>query len=148
MAAVISWATAASETRAASPLPTRSRAARSRSAAKSSIQAHGSLRHSRSGSEDDIDLAPDDLQFRLPQAHARVALMPAGLDAVFIPVPRADDVFFGRTEAEHPHAAVGCDRFLDARENPSLAHRTAPMGAVIVPGIELAVDLEDADLGV
>ena len=46
-----------------------------------------------------------------------------------------------------PHRAVARHRLDDALENTALAYRAAAMGAFVVPGMKLAVDQENSDLG-
>src|SRR5690606_1114796 len=146
-AAVISWATASSEIRAASPFSTASRAVSQMSAAASSTQAYGSLRRS-AGSEDDIDLSVRDLDFRLAQAECGMSLVHAGPDVVLVAVPGADDVQRAGLVTKRADRAVLGHGLFDATVEPALADRTPAVSAVVVPGIEFTIDAEDADLDI
>jgi hypothetical protein len=76
-----------------------------------------------------------------------VARVFAGPDIVFVSVPGADDVRILGVVLQGPHRAVARHRLDDALENTALAYRTAAMGAFVVPGMKLAVDQENSDLG-
>src|ERR1700722_5437425 len=88
-----------------------------------------------------------DLELGLAQARLGIARMLAGLEAEFPAVPRADDVLFALAVLQHAGMSVGVDRFLDLAVDAALAHRSLQVGALVVPGDQLAVDLEHADLG-
>src|ERR1700682_6203339 len=73
--------------------------------------------------------------------------MPAGLQVELPAVPRADDVLFLVVILQHPGVAVVVERLLDPAVDAALADRALQMGALVVPGDQLAIDLEHADLG-
>jgi len=71
--------------------------------------------------------------------------MHAGLDVVFEPVPRANDVWVRFVEGEAVAFAAAIDDFPDARNQFALTNGTALVRADILPGIELALHTEDPD---
>src|SRR5579863_6911097 len=145
MAAVMICATASSDTRRASPRSIRSRAAASSFGAASSIQAYSSLRRGSSGSDIHPSVADDDP--RLAQLQGRMTRVLPGFDIVFIAVPRTDDMRVLGMVLQRSHCAVALHRLDDTLHDPALTHRTAAMSTFIVPGVELAIDQENSDLG-
>src|ERR1700687_5113586 len=94
-----------------------------------------------------MHLTVHDLELGRAQAVGRAAGMAAGLQAEFVAVPGTHDVGLVLVELQHPRALLTVDRLDDPLVDAPLADRTLPMGALIVPGHELAIDLEHADLG-
>src|SRR5262249_56174989 len=72
----------------------------------------------------------------------------AGLDVVFVAVPRADEMRFGVGEIETLGGLVRHDALFDLGDDQPLAGRAALMQAVIAVGVEFAAVLEYADLGI
>src|SRR2546430_997721 len=142
MAAVMICATAASDTRAPSPVSTSSRDAASKCGAIRSIQPCGSF--SPSCSEANIDISVAQPNIDLAQPCRRISRMAAGLDVELVAVPWADDVRVGLVEVEHAHPALCVHRLDHPAHDAALAHRAAAMRAPIVPRIELAIDAEHA----
>src|SRR5499427_10815199 len=99
------------------------------------------------GSDNDIDMPVGDLELGLAQSKAFAARMAAGPQIELPAVPRADDVLALRVVLQRPGFAVLVHRLADLTIDAALAHRSAPMGALIVPRNQLAIDVEDADLG-
>lgn len=69
--------------------------------------------------------------------------MRAGLDSVFVTVPRADDVRFGLVVFHGANHPVFSNRFEDALHDSTLADRPRAVCAPVVPSVKRAVDLED-----
>src|SRR5258707_14666999 len=99
------------------------------------------------GSDNDIDVPVGNLELGPAQGEAFAGRMAAGPQVELPAVPRADDVLALRVVLEHPGLAVVVHRLADLMVDAAPAHRPAPMGALIVPGDQLALDIEDADLG-
>jgi hypothetical protein len=77
-----------------------------------------------------------------------MAGMRAGLEVVFIAMPRTDDMSVVWMVFHGANSSIACNRLHDAFHNHTLAYRATAVGASIVPGMELSIDLEDADFGV
>jgi hypothetical protein len=89
-----------------------------------------------------------DLELGLAQGEAFPARMTAGPQIELPAVPRADDVLALRVVLlQHSGLAIFVHRLADLMVDTALAHRSAAMGALIVPGHQLALDIEDADFG-
>src|SRR5262252_9075461 len=73
--------------------------------------------------------------------------MAAGPQIELPAVPWADDILALRVVLQHPRFAVLVHRLADLTIDAALAYRPATMGALIVPRNQLAIDVEDADLG-
>src|SRR5713101_4064682 len=71
--------------------------------------------------------------------------MKSGLDAEFVAVPGTDDVAFGFVILLRPRGLVARDRLEHAFHDAALADRAGAMRASVMPGVEFAADLEDAD---
>src|SRR5882724_9126731 len=71
--------------------------------------------------------------------------MTSRLDAEFVAVPRTNDVAFGFVILLRPRGLVARDRLEHALHDAALADRTGAMRASVMPGVEFAADLEDAD---
>src|SRR6266481_3628247 len=93
-----------------------------------------------------MDLSVPDRQFGLAQPHPAVALMKSASDAEFVAVPRADDVALGFAIGLRPRSLVARDRLEHALHDAALADRAGAVRASVMPGVEFAADLEDADL--
>src|SRR5215471_17898683 len=91
-------------------------------------------------------MAVRDLELGLAQPGLGMTGMLAGLQAELPAVPGAHDVLFLVVVLQHAGVAVLVERFLDLAVDAALAHRALQMGALIVPGDKLAIDLEYADL--
>src|SRR5712691_1103097 len=99
------------------------------------------------GSDNDIDVPVGNLELGPAQGEAFAARMAAGPQVELPAVPRADDVLALRVVLQHPGFAVFIHRLADLTVDAALTDRPAAMGALIVPRNELAIDVEDADLG-
>src|SRR5262249_53933428 len=97
------------------------------------------------GSDNDIAMPVGDLELGFAQGEPFAARMTAGSQIEFPAVPGADDVLVLGVMLEHASLAVLVHRFADQVVNPSLAHRSAAMGTLIVPGDQFAIDVEDPD---
>src|SRR5260370_23816790 len=108
-------ATASSDTRAAAPLRTRSRAAICRSAGKRSIQPYESFAGvaCEMGSDNDIDMPVGDLELGPTQGEPFAARMAAGPQIELPAVPGADNVLALRVVLQHPGFAVFIHRLAD-----------------------------------
>src|SRR5882724_10078844 len=93
-----------------------------------------------------MHLTVHDLELGAAQRVGRAARMAAGLQAEFVTVPGTHDVGLVLVELQHPRALLTIERLDDPLVDAPLADRALPMGALIVPGDELAIDLEHADL--
>src|SRR6266568_839559 len=71
--------------------------------------------------------------------------MKSGLDAEFVAVPGTDDVALGFVVLLRPRGLVARDRLEHALHDAALADRAGAMRASVMPGVEFAADLEDAD---
>src|SRR5882724_11665962 len=71
--------------------------------------------------------------------------MKSGLDAEFVAVPGTDDVAFGFVVLLRPRGLVARDRLEHAFHDAALADRAGAMRTSVMPGVEFAADLEDAD---
>src|SRR6266481_6235242 len=71
--------------------------------------------------------------------------MKSGLDAEFVAVPGTDDVALGFVVLLRPRGLVARDRLEHAFHDAALADRAGAMRASVMPGVEFAADLEDAD---
>src|SRR6266849_1144230 len=99
------------------------------------------------GSDNDIDMPVRGLELGPAQGEAFAARMAAGPQVELPAVPRTDDVLALRVVLQHPGLAVLVHRLADPVVDAALAHRPAAMGTLIVPGDQIAIDIEDADLG-
>src|SRR5712675_1249985 len=72
--------------------------------------------------------------------------MKSGLDAEFVAVPGTDDVALGFVILLRPRGLVARDRLEHALHDAALADRAGAMRTSVLPGVEFAADLEDADL--
>src|SRR5262252_1016436 len=97
------------------------------------------------GSDNDIDMPVGDLELGLAQGEAFATGMATGLQIEFPAMPRTDDVLAVRVVLQHPGLAVVVHRLAHPMVDAALAHRPTAMGALIVPGDQLAIDIEDAD---
>src|SRR5260370_24982577 len=93
-----------------------------------------------------MHLTVQDLELGAAQRMGCAAGMAAGLQAELVAVPGADDVRLVLVELQHARALLAVDRFDHPFVDAPLADRSRPMGALIVPGDQLAIDLEHADL--
>src|SRR5882724_10253472 len=93
-----------------------------------------------------MHLIVHDLELGAAQRMGGAAGMPPGLQAELIAVPGTDDVLLALVEMQPARALLAVDRLDHPLVDASLADRALPMGALIVPGDELAIDLEHADL--
>src|SRR5882672_6605967 len=93
-----------------------------------------------------MHLTVDDLELGTTQGLGRAAGMPSGLQVELIAVPGADDVRLVLVELQHPGPLLAVDRLDHPLVDAPLADRALSMRALIVPGDELAIDLEYADL--
>src|SRR5579859_3009143 len=73
--------------------------------------------------------------------------MVAGLEIELPAVPWVNEVFALGVVLQHACLAVFVDRLTDPLIDAALAHRPATMGALIIPGNELAIYIEHANLG-
>src|SRR6266576_4652138 len=71
--------------------------------------------------------------------------MKSGLDAEFVAMPGTDDVALGFVVLLRPRGPVARDRLEHALHDAALADRAGAMRASVMPGVEFAADLEDAD---
>src|SRR5262249_39020274 len=71
--------------------------------------------------------------------------MRAGLDAVFVAVPRTDDIELGVVIGLRANRAVFRDRLEHSFHDAALADRSGAMRATIMPGVKLAIEPEDAN---
>src|SRR5690242_10450759 len=92
-------------------------------------------------------MAIGDLKPGFAKSRLGVAGMLSAFQAELPAVPRTHDVLFLVIILQHAGVAVLVDRLLDPAVDAALAHRPLQMSALVVPGDQLAVDLEDADLG-
>src|SRR4051812_2555135 len=97
---------------------------------------------------DDIDLVSLLHHLVAPQLELAVGDAFAGLDVVFVAVPRAYEMRFGVGEIKTPGGLVRHDAFFHRGDDHAFAGRSALMQAIIAVGVELAAVLEDADLGI
>ena len=72
--------------------------------------------------------------------------MKSSLDVEFVSMPRTDNVRFGFVVFLRANGAVLCDRFKHALHDAALTDRSGALGASVVPCVEVAIHLEDADL--
>src|SRR5262245_3068677 len=93
-----------------------------------------------------MHLAVHDLELGAAQPVGGAAGVLSGLQAELVAVPGTDDMQLVLVELQHARALLVVDRLDDPLVDASLAHGAGPMGALIVPGDELAIDLEHADL--
>src|ERR1043166_2643576 len=97
-------------------------------------------------SGNDIDVlaaAHDRKRFELESPVRRAF---AGGDVVFVTMPRADEVRFGRREALAVPGAIGTEHVFDLVHDDALARRAALVDAQILVGVEAALPIEHADL--
>src|ERR1700736_6325832 len=97
---------------------------------------------------DDIDLVSLLHHLVAAQLELAVGHAFAGLDVVFVAVPRAHEVRLGVGEVEALGGLVGHDPLFDLGDDQPLAGGSALVQAVIAVGVELAAVLEHADLGI
>src|ERR1700716_1214830 len=74
--------------------------------------------------------------------------MKSASDAEFVAVPRADDLALGFVIGLRPRGLVARDRLEHALHDGALTDRAGAMRASVMPGVEFAADLEDADFRV
>src|SRR5262249_7056822 len=94
-----------------------------------------------------MHLPVDDLELGRAQTMLAAAGVTAGLQVELIAVPGAGDVRVGLVGGQHARALLGVDRLDHPLVDAALADRTLTMRALIVPGDDLAIDFEHADLG-
>src|ERR1700761_3078307 len=74
--------------------------------------------------------------------------MRAGLDAVFVAVPRTNDIDLGVVIGLRTYRAIFGDRLEHPLHDAALADRSGAMRATIMPGVEFAIEPEDSDFEV
>src|SRR5262245_30985140 len=92
------------------------------------------------------DPAAGDRDLDRPQPRLGIAGMAAGADVELEAVPGADDMHLRLGEHLALAGAVVGDDFLDLGDHLALASRAAHVRAMVEIGVELAVELEHADL--
>src|SRR6266404_1361350 len=97
---------------------------------------------------DDINLVSLLHHLVAPQLELAVGDAFAGLDVVFVAVPRAHEMRFGVGEIQTLGRLVRHDPLFHRRDDHALAGRSALVQAIIAVGVEFAAILEDADLGI
>src|SRR5262249_4942298 len=95
---------------------------------------------------DDVDAAVAHLHRIAGEPHPGVSRMPSGAYVELEPVPGADDVQGAGLVVDAEAAPLGIEPLLGALQQPALADRPALVRAIVAPGVERAVDAEDADL--
>src|ERR1700674_2986523 len=97
---------------------------------------------STGASDNDIDMSVGDLELGLAQGKACARRMAGGPQVELPAVPRAHDVLALRVVLQHAGLAVLVHRLADLMVDAALAHRPAAMGALVIPGDQLAIDIE------
>src|SRR5258705_10819317 len=100
------------------------------------------------GLRDDINLGSLLHHLVAPQLELAVGNAFAGLDVVFVAVPRANEVRLGVGEIQALGGLVRHDPLFHRRDDHALAGRSALVQALIAVGVEFTAVLEDADLGI
>ena len=109
--------------------------------------ASDSLAAGAAASDDDTDISVDDLDLRAPQGEAVAARLAAGAQVELPAVPGADDIPVDGVVLQGARLAACVHRLAHPAKDAALTDRPAAMGALIVPGDEFAIDVEDADFG-
>src|SRR3979411_1117132 len=96
---------------------------------------------------DDINLVSLLHHLVAPQLELAVGDAFAGLDVVFVAVPRAHEMRFGIGEIQALGGLVRHDPLFHRGDDHAFAGGSALVQAIIAVGVEFAAVLEDADLG-